>query len=69
MTLAEWSEIESDDQFQTENFCGGFDATEQEFTFSYYDEHKNEYWFQKSLEGIQKILEGEITEFPIRLAE
>ena len=30
MTLAEWSEIESDDQFQTENFCGGFDATEQE---------------------------------------
>jgi hypothetical protein len=69
LTIATWSEIESDDQFQTENFCGGFDATDGEFTFSYFDENKTEYWFQKSLEDIQKIVEGEITELPIRPAE
>ena len=69
LTLAEWREIESDDEFQTENYCGGFDATENEFCFSYYNKIRTEYWFQKSLLEIQKINKGEITEFEIRLAE
>ena len=69
LTLAEWSEIESNDEFQTENYCGGFDETENEFCFSYYDEERTEYWFQKSLLEIQKINSGKIIEFEIRLAE
>jgi hypothetical protein len=69
LTLAEWIEIESDDEFQTENYCGGFDGTENEFCFSYYDKERTEYWFQKSLLEIQKINDGKIIEFKIRLAE
>ena len=69
LTLAEWIEIESDDEFQTENYCGGFDGTENEFCFSYYDKERTEYWFQKSLLEIQKINHGKIIEFKIRLAE
>jgi hypothetical protein len=69
LTLVEWIEIESDDEFQTENYCGGFDGTENEFCFSYYDKERTEYWFQKSLLEIQKINDGKIIEFEIRLAE
>lgn len=54
----EWAEIESDDMFQTENYCGGFDATEMEFCFSYYDKKRDEYWFQLPLSEINDILEG-----------
>ena len=52
--INKWSEIESSDEFQTENYCGGFDATEMEFCFSYYRE-KEEYWFQLSLTDIERI--------------
>ena len=69
LTLTEWREIESDDEFQTENYCGGFDATEDEFCFSYYDTNKMEYWFQKSLNEIEEINSGKVSEFEIRLAE
>lgn len=69
LTLTEWREIESDDEFQTENYCGGFDATEDEFCFSYYDINKVEYWFQKSLNEIEEINSGKISELEIRLAE
>ena len=69
LTLSEWSKIESSDEFQTENYCGGFDATENEFCFSYYDTKKVEYWFQKSLKEIEDIKSGKITEFEIRTAE
>ena len=69
LTLTQWSEIESCDEFQTDNFCGGFDATEMEFCFSYYDKNKTEYWFQKSMNEIKEIISGKVTEFEIRLAE
>lgn len=69
LTLDEWKEIESSDEFQTENFCGGFDATEEEFCFSFYDSTKKEYWFQKSLKEINEINNGKVTEFDIRLAK
>lgn len=69
LTLTEWSKIESSDEFQTDNFCGGFDATEMEFCFSYYDNDKTEYWFQKSPIDIKNIVNGKVIEFPIRLAE
>lgn len=66
-SLQEWQEIESDDEFQTENYCGGFDATENEFCFSYYDNDKNEFWFQCSLSEIEQIVNGKITEIEIIL--
>jgi len=69
LTLTQWSEIESCDEFQTDNFCGGFDATEMEFCFSYYDKNKTEYWFQKSMNEIKEIISRKVTEFEIRLAE
>ncbi|HRJ90468.1 MAG TPA: hypothetical protein PLN05_16810 [Pyrinomonadaceae bacterium] len=53
----EWAEIESDDMFQSKHFCGGFDATERAFCFSYYDDDGIEYWFQLSLSEILVIVE------------
>jgi hypothetical protein len=42
-SVSEWAEIESDDTYQTKNYCGGFDATEGAFCFSFYDKDKKEY--------------------------
>jgi len=53
----EWAEVESDDWFQTEKYCGGFDATEMEFCFSLY-ENEDEYWFQVSLDDVKDIISG-----------
>ena len=43
MSIGKWAKKESSDEFQTKNYCGGFDATENEFCFSYYNENKIEY--------------------------
>ena len=66
---AQWSEIESDDMFQSGNFIGGFDADENEFCFSYFAPNKMEYWFQFNLEialeisqGNKPILKGRVAE-------
>ena len=55
---AEWSEIESDDMFQRGPYVGGYDATEQAFTFSYYDAADNEFWFQLTLDEIKDLAAG-----------
>tara|TARA_R110002095_G_scaffold122637_1_gene106530 strand:- start:369 stop:635 length:267 start_codon:yes stop_codon:yes gene_type:complete len=57
---AQWSEIESSDMYQDENFSGGFDATENAFCFSYYDRDREEYWFQVTLDETKKIIDGQI---------
>lgn len=49
----EWSLIESDDMFQSENYSGGFDATEMAFCFSYFDHNRSEYWFQLDLREVR----------------
>jgi len=67
--LQEWSKIESSGMFQVDPYNGGFDTAEQEFTFSYYDKNNQEFWFQVSLDKIQKIFNAEILEIPIRPAE
>lgn len=59
LSIQEWREIESCDMFQNKNYCGGFDADEDEFTFSLYL-NNTEYWFQISLDKINKILKKEI---------
>lgn len=63
---AKWSEFESDDAFQSDSFCGGFDATEQAFCFSYYDHDGREFWFQLTLEDIGQVLSDEKTELSVR---
>ncbi len=66
LSLMEWSNNESSDQFQTERYCGGFDGTENEFTFSYFDEDENEFWFQLSLLDIENVEKKIITKIEIR---
>jgi hypothetical protein len=29
-----------------ENYCGGFEGIKDEFTFSYFDKNREEFWFQ-----------------------
>ena len=67
-SIDEWSLYESDDMFQSEHFCGGFDTTENAFCFSYYD-NNNEYWFQIDLEEVKKITHGQLININIRKAE
>lgn len=69
LDLNDWNLIESSDQFQTEKYCGGFEGTENEFTFSYYDEKGAEFWFQLPLSDIEKVEKGMITEVEMRKAE
>ncbi len=57
-SLEEWSEVESDDMFQSESFCGGYDADEQAFLFSWYANDKDEYWFQLSIGEAAEIANG-----------
>ncbi|MBY0273498.1 MAG: hypothetical protein K2X02_08890 [Alphaproteobacteria bacterium] len=56
----EWTLIESSDMFQTEHYCGGYDATENAFCFSYYNEKGDEFWFQVTLDQIKRIMESKI---------
>ncbi len=61
-TINQWSDHESCDWFQTPNYCGGFDATEEEFCFSFYDKNQKEYWFQFALESVEQIIDGQVNE-------
>ena len=54
-SFEEWDEIESDDMFQSQKYCGGYDATEQVFTFSYFESSGKEWWFQVSYEDIASV--------------
>ncbi len=69
LDLNSWGFVESSDQFQTVKYCGGFDATENEFTFSYYDNNGKEFWLQLPLTDIEKVVNGIIIEIEIREAE
>lgn len=68
-TAAEWAEIESDDGFQSEHFVGGYDACENAFCFSYYDDGRREYWFQFTLDEARRLLDGAVDEIDTRPAE
>jgi hypothetical protein len=68
-TADEWGAVESSDMFQTTNYVGGFDATEMEFTFSYYDAEGREFWFQVPLEDVSEIADGRKTTVRGRPAE
>ena len=68
-TKEQWAEIESDDMFQTNSFCGGYDADEVAFCFSFYNDNGDEYWFQVTLEEIEKVVSGDLTTIDSRPAE
>lgn len=68
-TVYEWREIESSDMFQSNKYCGGFDAIEDKFTFSYYDDRNGEFWFEVSLDEIDKILKGEVNQIQTRIPD
>ena len=68
-TDEEWAEIESDDMFQEGPYVGGYDAIEEAFTFSYYADDGNEYWFQLTLGEIQEVATGSRTTVEMRPAE
>lgn len=57
-TPDEWADTESDDEFQSEHYEGGWDDTEEAFTFSYYDAENSEYWFQLTLDEVREVSEG-----------
>ncbi len=65
-TEAQWAEEESDDTFQTKSFCGGYDADEHAFCFSYYSEDSTEYWFQLTLNEVHDVLSEEKTALHVR---
>ena len=65
----EWAEFESDDMFQTDSYCGGYDTTEEAFTFSYYTPDDQEYWFQLTLNEIRALAAGQQVPIEARPAE
>lgn len=68
-TEDQWVSIESDDMFQTDSFVGGFDSTEMEFCFSYYNESGTEFWFQLTLSQVGLVASGQIAEIDVRFAD
>lgn len=67
-SATEWAEIESDGLLQSENYRGGYDATEMEFCFSLFRNQK-EYWFQFSLSEIDTLLRRSDAELEVRPAD
>jgi hypothetical protein len=58
LTITEWKDIESCDMFQSPDYCGGFDADECQFCFSYFDKNKSEFWFHFTVSNAEKIANG-----------
>lgn len=66
---AEWDESPACDWFQTERFVGGFESPEKAFTFSYFDEQKQEFWFTLTLEEVNDIVESKKHTLEVRNAD
>ena len=64
-----WRASQSDDEFQTEHFCGGYEALEDAFCFSYYSRSEGELWFQVTTEEVRAIASGTLPEVSLRPAE
>ena len=69
LTEAEWAEHESDDMFQSDHYCGGFESEESAFCFSHYREDGSEWWFQLTLEQVGRVARGEAVQLDARPAE
>ena len=67
--LSDWSDHESDDWFQSHRYHGGFDATEQQFCFSFTNDSGAEIWFQFPLEDVESLENGSISTIAGRLPD
>ncbi|WP_051327232.1 hypothetical protein [Desulfatibacillum aliphaticivorans] len=65
----EWTGIESDDMFQTASFCGGYDADENAFCFSFFSKSGKEYWFQLTIKEITDISNRKVETIEVRAAD
>jgi hypothetical protein len=65
-SVEEWKEIESSDMFQSAHYYGGFEADEEAFWFSFYDEKNNEYYFRLTLEDVNSVLNRQLSSINIR---
>jgi len=59
-SVDQWAEIESDDMFQTQSYCGGFDGDAKSFYFRYFTKAGDQFWFDFRLEDITSLLSGAI---------
>jgi hypothetical protein len=63
-TEAEWAEVEASDWFQTDKYCGGFDADDREFGFTVMLPD-GQFCFGFPLNTAKEIAEGKCTELAI----
>lgn len=68
LSLEQWSEIESDDMFQSKIYSGGYDSDEQAFCFSLYKNGK-EFWFQITLGEVILIVNGDMNFIKVDLVD
>ena len=70
LNLEQWAEIESDDMFQNEKYCGGFDYDDAggEFWFRLF-EGDDEYWFSLTLDEVQAGLAGDKNSIDVEPAD
>ena len=68
-SIEEWEQIESSDMFQTKHYCGGYDATEGAFCFSYFDQNGDEFWFQLTLKDVEEIIAMKKKNLDVRPAD
>lgn len=60
-TIQEWAAHESGDWFQTPNYCGGYEAeneNEGEFAFAKYPATEKEFWLSFDLKDVNGIADG-----------
>ena len=57
-SLEEWRETESDDEFQSANYVGGYDADEDAFFFAYYDDSNTQWWLRLTMAEAGQIADG-----------
>ena len=69
LSVIQWRQIESDDVFQSKSYCGGFDADEDAFCFSFYDPVDQEFWFQVTLQEVRGITDRRKTMVKARIAK
>lgn len=62
-TIQDWAAHESGDWFQTQNYCGGFEADDEntgEFAFAKYPATKREFWLSFPYDAASGIADGTI---------
>ena len=57
-SLEKWKMADSCDMFQSKHYCGGFDADDQLFWFSYFDNDNKESYFKMDLIDVVNIING-----------